>query len=917
MKKTLLFCLIIAANTFGQSRIKGTIVDIKTDEVLPFANVYISNTTKGTQTDTDGNFTLNNIIPGKVQLVVSYVGYETFQQTIALDDGKEITLRIRLTVAANALSEVQIKAKKRDKEWERYLRDFRNQFLGDSPNTLQCKVLNEWAIEFDETESDHTIHAKANRPIEIENRALGYKLFYDLRQYSLSKTTFRLSGTTRFENLKPSSDKEAQKWEKRREETYLASTRNFFKSLINGHLEPNGFVIYQTNSKADWTSNATDFRKGSNMITDENNSKLLAISPKANESLLFLEVPIEVTNNKRYVAINNVSSNPVSMIRQLKPKVEIANDGWLYDPTAIEFQGYWANERVAEMLPREYGQDVSMQPAAAKDVPQVYLQLNKSGFTAGEKIWFSAYLTNRETKALLPDQQPLYVQLYTAEGVKIAEEKIFTSNGRGYGNILIPLKQLSGVFRFRAFTKQMLNAPESIFEKELIVQNVQEKIQVVRKSKLLTEVADNPLKISILSPVEALNPRQKIDLKIKVTAANNKPVQGTFSMAVTDAKAGVQNVDDFDILAYSAQKKAIKIENNNYKIEKTMLLSGLAQLQKSKKPIANGQVILMVVDSTSKTSSRVVDTDAFGRFKIDDWELQGDKSITYQVNNKKGRAEFDGEIVFDDVNPNEKLPIINYEKIALPEEKRMELLMNIQKPDGDEFVVSLGDILLEEVLVLDKKQEKDPNEVGIFKPYSEPTHSFSFDETAPKFTDVYDMMAGTLPGVTVSSDANGQKGVRIRGIGTINSSSPLFVVDGTAVDEISFVNPNDVARIDVISDGMAGGMYGMRAANGVILIYTRRFRTKFNNLVFAKNMLMRGLQADVPFYSPNYSVPKADHKEIDRRTTIYWNPEIITDENGEATVSFYTADRATNYKIVVEGVTQGNAGHSEATLKVK
>jgi hypothetical protein len=48
----------------------------------------------------------------------------------------------------NVLSDVEIKSKK-DKDWERKLKDFRRMFLGDSPNAFDCKILNEWVLEFD------------------------------------------------------------------------------------------------------------------------------------------------------------------------------------------------------------------------------------------------------------------------------------------------------------------------------------------------------------------------------------------------------------------------------------------------------------------------------------------------------------------------------------------------------------------------------------------------------------------------------------------------------------------------------------------------------------------------------------------------------------------------------------------------
>lgn len=86
---------------------------------------------------------------------------------------------------------------------------------------------------------------------------------------------------------------------------------------------------------------------------------------------------------------------------------------------------------------------------------------------------------------------------------------------------------------------------------------------------------------------------------------------------------------------------------------------------------------------------------------------------------------------------------------------------------------------------------------------------------------IYDYLRGRVPGVQVI-ETGGTPRVLIRGINSINSDTdPLFVVDGVTVSDISFVNPRDVKTIDVIKDGSAS-IYGIRGANGVILITTKR-----------------------------------------------------------------------------------------------
>lgn len=86
-------------------------------------------------------------------------------------------------------------------------------------------------------------------------------------------------------------------------------------------------------------------------------------------------------------------------------------------------------------------------------------------------------------------------------------------------------------------------------------------------------------------------------------------------------------------------------------------------------------------------------------------------------------------------------------------------------------------------------------------------------------------MQGKIAGVYVTP-SSGQPGagaiIRIRGTGTLNNANPLYVVDGMLLDNISFINPQDVASIEVLKDASATAIYGNRGANGVIIITTKK-----------------------------------------------------------------------------------------------
>ena len=95
--------------------------------------------------------------------------------------------------------------------------------------------------------------------------------------------------------------------------------------------------------------------------------------------------------------------------------------------------------------------------------------------------------------------------------------------------------------------------------------------------------------------------------------------------------------------------------------------------------------------------------------------------------------------------------------------------------------------------------------------------------TAPVRMD--NALKGLTSGVTVTS-SSGQPGaaarVRVRGIGTINNSDPLYIVDGMPIEGgLDYLNPSDIQSIEVLKDAASGAVYGARAANGVILVTTK------------------------------------------------------------------------------------------------
>lgn len=96
-------------------------------------------------------------------------------------------------------------------------------------------------------------------------------------------------------------------------------------------------------------------------------------------------------------------------------------------------------------------------------------------------------------------------------------------------------------------------------------------------------------------------------------------------------------------------------------------------------------------------------------------------------------------------------------------------------------------------------------------------------------------LQGNVTGVQVTS-TSGTPGenpaVRIRGVGTFGNSNPIYVVDGVIVDDISFLNSNDITSMEVLKDASASAIYGSRGANGVIMVTTKMGKATEGKTVF-------------------------------------------------------------------------------------
>lgn len=133
-------------------------------------------------------------------------------------------------------------------------------------------------------------------------------------------------------------------------------------------------------------------------------------------------------------------------------------------------------------------------------------------------------------------------------------------------------------------------------------------------------------------------------------------------------------------------------------------------------------------------------------------------------------------------------------------------------------------------------------------------------------SSVLQRLSGHVPGVTV--EAGGSPGarstVRIRGVSSFQNNNPLYIIDGTPVEEsyANFLNPNDIETIQVLKDASAASIYGARASNGVVIITTKQGRRGAPQVSLDANF---GVAAPVRGYDDFLMLSWRDYFEFERR----------------------------------------------------
>lgn len=510
---------------------------------------------------------------------------------------------------------------------------------------------------------------------------------------------------------------------------------------------------------------------------------------------------------------------------------------------------------------------------------------------------------------------------------------IFTAKakmtGRGFGVMLSKSRFPTGIAQFTLFDDTM--------------QPVAERLAFINKNDLL--------KLDIKPNQSSYNARGKVALEVKAFTPENNPIIGSFSMSVIDeSKVPVKpeeehtilselllnsdlrgkveqpnyyfhqidnkKTEDLDLLLLTQGWRRFKWQNlitNNFpplifKEEKTLSISG--KVTNNKKPVANGKVT--VFTSSGGTFILQAETDANGEFKIDSLIFPDSTRFVVQARTEKDRKFVDitmdesGKQLVTTKSPSSDLSVnINSSMMAYLKNSKT------QYEEMLKYGLASRNILLNEVKVVETRPVVEYSQNLNGSGNADRVLTAKDFENAPTIEFA---LQGRVAGLIFR---NGEAYL------TRNMGNPVqIIMDGIFV-ESSFLNtitPQDVESVEILKTIGYTAIYGSRGGGGVIVITTKRGGGGSRSNAYAPGIVTfqpLGYFTGKEFYVPAYDKIETNKEIADYRSTIYWNPTVITDSTGIAKVNFFNADGSGNYRVVLEGMDlEGHIGRKVIQYKV-
>jgi hypothetical protein len=360
-----------AAQPARSGVVSGRVVDAETGTPLPGAHVFFSTTMKGMATDATGRFSFAEGAPvGTQRLHASMMGYEAQTLDTLLHAGRRYRLRLALAPTVIEGETVDVSARRADDwttqgddDWEDHLAKFNRLFVGETPEAEAVTLENAGRLAFDANWWGR-LRADAGAPLVFKNRALGYRVRYHLAEFEGTHSTVRWDGEPFFEALAPADSAEAARWRTNRRRAFHGSLRHFLLALLGDSLSEAGFHIRREGSPQ------RAFGSVRRRVRSARPERLLEVPPAAMRDTLPEGTRLLDFDGRLRITYTREPEDPAfsrwqrarrarrdrqrSYIELDDGAVTLDPAGEIVEPYGATLFGYFAFERLAALLPKEY-----------------------------------------------------------------------------------------------------------------------------------------------------------------------------------------------------------------------------------------------------------------------------------------------------------------------------------------------------------------------------------------------------------------------------------------------------------------------------------------------------------------------------------------------------------------------------------
>ncbi|WP_421872339.1 TonB-dependent receptor [Marinoscillum sp.] len=346
--------------------------------------------------------------------------------------------------------------------------------------------------------------------------------------------------------------------------------------------------------------------------------------------------------------------------------------------------------------------------------------------------------------------------------------------------------------------------------------------------------------------------------------------------------------------------------NRTYPIEQGLYTTGRVEKALSSKP-AKDATIVYTVQQEELTIGQVESGDE-GQYAINDLYFHGEKYIVLDAKNKSGKNTV--KLIPDTVitKPDYQQPVRSFLPEQNDEQQDDFIAKSLKRQQVDAAFDFEEDLVMLEGIEITGEAVKEEEKVNNIYGKGDYTLSTAEMASSSTYNHPLELLRNRVSGVQITGSGINWS-VQIRGQGSINSSTtPIILLDNVEVslDLLNSVPPNQIRSVEVYK-GASAAIFGARGANGALAFFTKTGEglsviNSYSEDI--KVVKLDGYQEYKEFYSPDYSVKDERHVKPDYRSTVYWNPDLETTEDGETSASFYTTDEPMNITVIVEGMTQ-------------